>query len=189
MAQTTKKAIAASLKRLLGQKPLTKITVTDIAKDCNISRHTFYYHFRDVYDLMEWTCRAEGECLLEGKRDYANWRQGMAEIFRYFRDNQVMIQNTLRSGGRDYLMPCLYQRTYDVLLAVVEEKSEGKAISQRHKEFIANFYKHAFAGIVLDWVESGMHRDPADIISDLDILIRGTFVDAIDKFSGNIGSL
>lgn len=67
MAQTTKKAIAASLKRLLGQKPLTKSTVTDVAKDCNISRHTFYYHFRDVYDLMEWTCRAEGECLLEGQ--------------------------------------------------------------------------------------------------------------------------
>lgn len=113
----------------------------------------------------------------------------MAEIFRYFRDNQVMIQNTLRSGGRDYLMPCLYQRTYNVLLAVVEEKSAGKEISQRHKEFIANFYKHAFAGIVLDWVESGMNRDPADIISDLDTLVRGTFVDAIDKFSGNIGSL
>ena len=60
MAQTTKRAIAASLKRLLEQKPLNKITVTDIAKDCHISRHTFYYHFRDVYDLMEWTYRTEG---------------------------------------------------------------------------------------------------------------------------------
>ena len=66
MAQPTKKVIAASLKRLLEQKPLTKITVTDIARDCHISRHTFYYHFRDVYDLMEWICRVEVERLLEG---------------------------------------------------------------------------------------------------------------------------
>ena len=82
MAQTTKRAIAASLKRLLEQKPLNKITVTDIAKDCHISRHTFYYHFRDVYDLMEWTYRTEGERLLEGRRDYDNWRQGMADVYK-----------------------------------------------------------------------------------------------------------
>ena len=183
MAQTTKRAIAASLKRLLEQKPLNKITVTDIAKDCNISRHTFYYHFRDVYDLMEWTYRTEGERLLEGKRDYNNWRQGMREIFCYIQDNQAMVQNALRAGSRDYFLPCLYQRTYELLFAVVEEKSAGRGISTGHKEFIANFYKHAFAGIVLDWVESGMERDPADIMADLEILIRGVFVDAIEKFS------
>ena len=183
MAQTTKRAIAASLKRLLEQKPLNKITVTDIAKDCHISRHTFYYHFRDVYDLMEWTYRTEGERLLEGKRDYDNWRQGMAEIFRYIQDNQAMVQNALRSGSRDYLLPYLYQRTYELLFAVVEEKSSGRGISRDHKEFIANFYKHAFAGIVLDWVESDMEKNPADIMEDLDVLIRGAFVDAIGKFS------
>ena len=183
MAQTTKRAIAASLKRLLEQKPLNKITVTDIAKDCHISRHTFYYHFRDVYDLMEWTYRTEGERLLEGRRDYDNWRQGMAEVFRYIQDNRAMVQNALRSGSRDYLLPYLYQLTYELLFAVVEEKSVDKEISAGHKEFIANFYKHAFVGIILDWVEAGMRREPSDIISDLDILIRGAFVEAIEKFS------
>ena len=183
MAQTTKRAIAASLKRILEQKPLNKITVTDIAKDCRISRHTFYYHFRDVYDLMEWTYRTEGERLLEGKRDYENWQQGMAEIFRYILDNQAMVRNALRSGSRDYLLPYLYQRTHKLLFAVVEEKSQGRSISREHKEFIADFYKNAFAGVVLDWVESGMERDPADVIADLGTLVRGQMEDAIDKFS------
>ena len=183
MAQTTKRAIAASLKRILEQKPLNKITVTDIAKDCSISRHTFYYHFRDVYDLMEWTYRTEGERLLEGKRDYENWQQGMAEIFRYILDNQAMVRNALRSGSRDYLLPYLYQRTHKLLFAVVEEKSQGRSISREHKEFIADFYKNAFAGVVLDWMESGMERDPADVIADLGTLVRGQMVDAIDKLS------
>lgn len=186
MAQTTKRAIAASLKRLLEKKPLNKITVTDIAKDCKISRHTFYYHFRDVYDLMEWAYRTEGERLLEGKRDYENWRQGMAEIFRYIQDNQAIVQNALRAGSRDYLLPYLHQRTYALLFAVVEEKAEGREISRSHKEFIANFYKHAFVGIVLDWVESGMRRNPADIMEDLDVVIHGAFVGAIDKFSQGV---
>ena len=51
MSQTTKRALEASLKNLLLQKPLDKITINDIAEDCGISRMTFYYHFRDIYDL------------------------------------------------------------------------------------------------------------------------------------------
>ena len=48
MSQTTKKALAASLKKLLEKQPLSKITVTDITEDCEVNRHTFYYHFQDV---------------------------------------------------------------------------------------------------------------------------------------------
>ena len=56
MSQTTKRALGASLKKLLLQKPLNKITISDIAEECGISRMTFYYHFKDIYDLVEWTC-------------------------------------------------------------------------------------------------------------------------------------
>ena len=56
MSQMTKRALEASLKKLLLQKPLNKITISDIAEDCGISRMTFYYHFKDIYDLVEWAC-------------------------------------------------------------------------------------------------------------------------------------
>lgn len=57
MSQTTKRALAQSLKKLLQTKPLSKITINDIAEDCGVSRMTFYYHFADIYDLVEWTCQ------------------------------------------------------------------------------------------------------------------------------------
>ena len=53
MSQVTKRALEASLKNLLLQKPLNKITINDIAEDCGINRMTFYYHFKDIYDLVE----------------------------------------------------------------------------------------------------------------------------------------
>ena len=56
MSQITKRALAASLKRLLAEKPLSKITISDITDDCGINRMTFYYHFQDIYDLIEWIC-------------------------------------------------------------------------------------------------------------------------------------
>ena len=53
MSEITKKALAASLKKLLEQKTLDKITVVDLAEDCGVNRQTFYYHFQDIYDLVE----------------------------------------------------------------------------------------------------------------------------------------
>ena len=55
MSQVTKRALEESLKHLLLQKPLDKITITDITDDCGISRMTFYYHFQDIFDLVEWS--------------------------------------------------------------------------------------------------------------------------------------
>ena len=59
MSQVTKRALEASLKNLLLQKPLSKITISDITEDCGINRMTFYYHFKDIYDLVEWSCQED----------------------------------------------------------------------------------------------------------------------------------
>ena len=53
MSQTTKRALEASLKKLLLEKPLNKITINDITEDCGVNRMTFYYHFKDIYDLVD----------------------------------------------------------------------------------------------------------------------------------------
>lgn len=49
---TTKKAIAFTLKELLLEKPISKITINDITERCDINRQTFYYHFQDITDLI-----------------------------------------------------------------------------------------------------------------------------------------
>ena len=59
MSNITKKALMESLKKLMLQKPLNKITINDLTADCGISRMAFYYHFRDIYDLVEWACLEE----------------------------------------------------------------------------------------------------------------------------------
>ena len=56
MTNATKLALEESLKHLLLKKPLDKLTINDLTTDCGISRMTFYYHFKDIYDLVEWSC-------------------------------------------------------------------------------------------------------------------------------------
>ncbi len=54
MADRTKIWIADTLKIMLGRKPLDKIRVSEICREAELDRTTFYYHFRDKYDLMAW---------------------------------------------------------------------------------------------------------------------------------------
>ena len=101
MSQTTKRALAASLKNLLLQKPLPKITINDIAEDCGISRMTFYYHFKDIYDLVEWTCVEDAARALEGKKTYDTWQEGFLNIFCAVQANKPFIMNVYRSVSRE----------------------------------------------------------------------------------------
>ena len=67
---TTKKAISFTLKELLLEKPLSKITVNDITERCDINRQTFYYHFESITDLVEWTCLEDADKVLKALEIY-----------------------------------------------------------------------------------------------------------------------
>ena len=74
MSEITKKALAASLKKLLSKNELSKITISNITNDCGVNRQTFYYHFKDVYDLLEWIYLNEVIQSMDEKDIYNNRR-------------------------------------------------------------------------------------------------------------------
>ena len=145
MSQITKRAISASLKHLLLQKPLGKITINDIAEDCGINRMTFYYHFKDIYDLIEWTCVEDASRALEGKKTYDTWQQGLLQIFEAVLDNKPFIMNVYRSVSREQVETYLYKLTYELLIGVVREKAAGMSVREEDMDFIATVYQYAFA--------------------------------------------
>ena len=50
----TKRALAQAIKELMNEKPLVKISIADIVDRCQMNRQSFYYHFRDKYDQVNW---------------------------------------------------------------------------------------------------------------------------------------
>ena len=182
MSQITKRALEESLKRMLLKKPVNKITILDITEDCGISRMTFYYHFKDIYDLIEWSCVEDAAKALDGKKTYDTWQQGFLQIFQAVLENKPFIQNVYQSVSREQVEKYLYTLTYRLLIGVVEEKAAGMDVRDTDKEFIANFYKFAFVGLMLDWIKDGMKKDPQQIIDRLSILIEGEITRALDRY-------
>ena len=93
MSEITKRAFASSLKKMLAKRPLEKIRVIDITEDCGVNRQTFYYHFKDIYDLLEWVYTNEATKALGGKKTYETWQQGFKQIFQYILNNKEGISN------------------------------------------------------------------------------------------------
>ena len=157
MAQTTKRALAASLKKLLKERPLDNITVKDIVEDCEVNRQTFYYHFQDIYDLLLWVFTTEAEAVIADNKHAGTWREGFLNTFRYVKENRGMILHIFRSNGREHLDRYLYSMVQQFLADVLEENDKGLNVSDGDKAFIADFFKYAFVGIMLDWIKQGMN--------------------------------
>ena len=101
VSQTTKRALEASLKKLLLQKPLNKITINDITEDCGVNRMTFYYHFKDIYDLVDWIMVEDAAKALEGRQSFENWTDAFLDILHQVQDNKVLVMNVYRSVSRE----------------------------------------------------------------------------------------
>lgn len=185
MSQITKRALEDSLKHLLLQKPLPRITIQDITDDCGISRMTFYYHFKDIYDLVEWSCEEDAQKALGENRHYDSWELGLLHIFEAVRENKPFIINVYHSVSHEQIEAYLYRLTYQLMIDVVEEKSEDLQVTLEDKQFIADFYKYALVGLMLDWVKKGMQEEPSLIVKKLDLLVHGNIVAALEHYNQN----
>ena len=182
MTNATKAALEASLKKLLLKKPLDKITINDLTTDCGISRMAFYYHFKDIYDLVEWSCLEDATQALQGKKTYETWQEGLQQIFEAVLENKPFIMNVYHSVSREQIETYLFHLTHDLLYGVVQEKAKGTGISEADQSFIADFYKYSFTGVMLDWIKDGMKVDYHMIAEKMHRTMEGNVVNSIRNF-------
>ena len=182
MSQVTKRALEQSLKNLLLKKPLSKITISDLTEDCGMNRMTFYYHFKDIYDLVEWSCLTDAKRALDEKKTYDTWQQGFLQILEAVQANKPFIMNVYHSVSREQIETYLFHLTHDLLYGVVQEKAKGTGISEADQSFIADFYKYSFTGVMLDWIKDGMKVDYHMIAEKMHRTMEGNVVNSIRNF-------
>ena len=133
MSQMTKRALVASLKDLLAEKPLDKITVTDLTEHCGVNRMTFYYHFKDIYDLVEWACIESATRALAGQKTYDTWQQGFLQILQAVQKDKVFVTKVYHSISREHIENYLYRLTYDLMIGVVEVLKVAQQIIETNR--------------------------------------------------------
>ena len=182
MSNLTKLALEQSLKRFLLKKPLDKITIKDLTDDIGISRMSFYYHFKDIYDLVEWSCLEDAKKALEEKKTHDTWQEGFIQIFDAVKNNKPFIMNVYNYIDRAQVEVYLTPLVDNLLMGVIEEESANISVRDEDKQFIARIYGYVFIGIMLDWIKDGMNEDPVLIVDKLSILLKDSIANALQKF-------
>lgn len=181
-SQLTKRALEESLKRLLLTKPLNKITIADITSDCGISRMTFYYHFQDIYDLVEWACEEDAARAIAGNKTADTWQTGLQDTFLALRENKPFIASIYHDMSREQVERFLVPVVSDLVKSVVDEHAARRHVREQDRDFIARFFAHALIGTVLDWIARDMRDDPQQLVQRVATIADGAIETALDRF-------
>lgn len=184
-SQITQNALARSLKKLMLTTPLKKITIQQIVDDCGVTRHTFYNHFKDIYELLGWVYQTEIIEDLDKYRNYAGCKQGFLRVLRYTQANKTICLNTFHSLGREHLEQFLYNVTYNVIIGVVDEIAENMAVGLQAKEEVAEFYARAILAQDIQWLKSGAKTDPDEIVQRVSRIMDGSIKRSLEKYQNS----
>ena len=165
MASTTKESLGAALKQMLTVKPIDKITVKDLVEICGGNRQTFYYHFDDVYDLLEWVFEEDANRVLPSEVVYEHWRDDVMMFFKYLADNSVFALNIYNSNSRIYMLRYFKRRLQGCIRSFAIIVSDGKNIDRTDFEFVVEFYANGVVGLISQWLDLGMQL-PKEITQD-----------------------
>ncbi|MGN0622513.1 MAG: TetR/AcrR family transcriptional regulator C-terminal domain-containing protein [Oscillospiraceae bacterium] len=183
-ASRTKKALAASLKKFLGKKPLSKITVSEIVADCGINRKTFYYHFEDIQVLLKWILEQEAVEVVKGFDLLLDYDEAINFVLDYVEENNHILNCVYDSMGRDELKRFFYNDFSGIVMTLITrvEDRTGYSTDDDLRSFICDFFTEALAAKLIEVLRSRRPIDREKLIDHITLTLQAS-LPAILKMS------
>lgn len=170
-ANITKRELAESLKRLASGKLFEQVTVGDIVKECGVNRQTFYYHFSDKYELLDWIYYNETFVPLTADISFGNWDEKLYELLQIMRNNRAFYMNTIKCSNNffgEYLLKMLTT----LFETAVEDLDVRKQLTLEKKRLASKIFAHGLTGVVIEWAMGGMKADEKVLAENMKELVE-----------------
>jgi probable dihydroxyacetone kinase regulator len=181
----TKKALASGLKELTKKKSFDKITVHDIAEICSLNRQTFYYHFQDKYELLNWIYYNEAISLIIDDLNYNNWDAKLLNMLTKMKEESYFYENTLKLSADNGFRDSLFGIASELFQNIIDKIFEHNTFGEDERKFISEFYAYGIVGVIIAWAQRGMKETPEYITSQLRNVSYGTQKFAAKRFMEN----
>lgn len=163
----TKTAMAEAMKGLMEEKPFARISVGDICEHCGMNRKTFYYHFKDKYDLVNWIFQTEFLEMMQVQNYNSGWEL-LSDICTYFYSERAFYTNALQVEGqnsfRDYFAASIS--------AVLPEIMRDEFRSVKEPRFFIEFYTDAIQAAILRWLKQTPVLPPDKFMEKLESVMQ-----------------
>lgn len=184
MSQLTKKALADALIKELQTKTIDKISIKDLTDQCGINRQTFYYHFTDIYALMEWTLkRYLIEKFQTQESNNTTTMDNIQYLISFLTDERRMLLNAYDNRNYIYYHQFLTNYLSPLIKARVMEEPLASQLAEEKINFIVTAYTYALVGLAIDWINRGAPNDMQLYLNDLSILLGEDYIsNVLERF-------
>ncbi|GAA3617342.1 TetR/AcrR family transcriptional regulator C-terminal domain-containing protein [Secundilactobacillus similis DSM 23365 = JCM 2765] len=172
IATDTKLKLAQAFKTLLETMPLNKVTIDILTQRADVTRNTFYYHFEDIYALLEWTLQHDVLDQLAHYRQLNTWQGGLDVALDYIADNRQFCRHLFQSVGRDLLEQSLYAISSEMVEGVVLDIQPD--VAPFLKDAITNFYGWALVMQFVQWLNADLAEPKATVIQRVELMLNGS---------------
>lgn len=173
----TKQQIKNAFTKLLKEKGIESLTISDIAREANINRGTFYLHYIDKYDLME---KLENDIIDELTkillRDNPNEIEDAIEIIPYnailnalyYVKSDFEFVEALTGNGGDPMFVEKFKRILEKLILIQIEKTDKLSFSMKGlpEDYAREILLSSATAIVLLWIKKGALESP-EVIAEM----------------------
>lgn len=170
MAEThiTKQALASAMKELMADVPMEKITISDIVGRCQMTRQSFYYHFKDKYDLVNWIYYTEFVTEIQDSWEESGWEL-LRRTCQFFYDNRRFYQNALAVEGQNSFSEYFHEVIYPIILVQARDVFSDDVDC----EFFATFFADAILLSIRKWLLSGAEIPPEQFVELMKNAVTG----------------
>ena len=170
----TKKSLADSLRRAMEKKTFSKITVSEIIEDCGVNRKTFYYHFRDIYDLLRWMLDQYAIEIVKKFDLIEDYEEAITFVMNYVEENEHIINCAYDAIGHDHVKSFFYADFIALINALIIEAENrmNSVLNDNYRDFLSKFYTEALSGMLMEWISKKNTVDRQQIIDYISSTIR-----------------
>ena len=162
----TKRALATALKELMEKEAFSKISVADICEKCDMNRKSFYYHFKDKYDLVNWIFDTEFITVIK-KQDHRFGWDLMEALCTYFYDNRDFYRKVLSITGQNSFP----EHFHDLLFSAISLRLQEITRVDAMNDFQANFFTDAIVLALQRWIVGKDCLPPEEFLAQLRICV------------------
>ena len=155
----SKRAFSEALERLMEQKPIAKIRVTDLVEDSGLSRQTFYRHVRDIYALIDWTHQEKTRLAFELIDVDADITHVWVVCLRLMARSKTFYQQVITTSGCNSFYNGYYLRCQNNLLRM----AGGRERCDDAMLFTIRFTAAGITQMITEWITDGMAQPPEEM--------------------------
>ncbi|MCR5823890.1 MAG: TetR/AcrR family transcriptional regulator [Lachnospiraceae bacterium] len=173
MAAFTKKAIISTFVELLNEQPFDKITVKEIVERCEINRNTFYYHYKDIYELLTDVLQSDLKRAVENSENYDTWEKGIVDALSFAIRNKRAVYHIYNSANREILKDYFRDIIKDITAKFIRREAGTDNIPADDLAFLSRLLDEAVMGMFETWMEEGMTEDIEVKVAKAEYLFKG----------------